>query len=83
MTIEQVQARIALTRIQRKNRLQNTEEILEMLKNDFGTTLQSDGNMVNLLAPNFMMSTKRQMMAQLYPGDPKIRCIPRMRGFEE
>jgi hypothetical protein len=83
MTREQVQARIALTRIQRKNRSQNTEEILEMLKNDFGTTLQSDGNMVNLLAPNFMMSTKRQMMAQLYPGDPKIRCIPRMRGFEE
>ena len=83
MTREQVQARIALTRIQRKNRSQNTEEILDMLKNDFGTTLQSDGNSVNLLAPNFMMSTKRQLMAQLYPGDPKIRCIPRMRGFEE
>ena len=82
MTREQVQARIALTRIQKTNRIQSTEEVVSMLKNDFGTTLQSDGNMVNLLAPNFMMSTKRQMVAQLYPGDPKIRCIPRMRGFE-
>ena len=82
MTREQVQARIALTRIQKKNRNQNTEEVLSMLKNDFGSTLQSDGSMVNLLAPNFMMSTKRQMVAQLYPGDPKIRCTPRMRGFE-
>jgi len=82
MTREQVQSRIALAKMQRENRKDGVQEILDMLTNDFGTTSQSDGSYVNLLAPNFMMSTKRQMVAQLYPSDPKFRCIPRMRGFE-
>ena len=82
MTREQVQARIALVKMQGEQRRENVKETLRMLSNDFGTTSQSDGQTVNLLAPNFMMSTRRQLVAQLYPADPVFHCRPRVRGFE-
>jgi hypothetical protein len=82
MTREQVQARIALVKMQHEQRRDNAKETLRMLRNDFGTTSQSDGEVVNLLAPNFMMSTRRQLIAQLYPADPIFHCRPRVRGFE-
>jgi len=82
MTREQVQARIALVKMQEEDRKSNVKETLRMLSNDFGTTSQSDGETVNLLAPNFMMSTRRQLLAQLYPSDPTFHCRPRVRGFE-
>jgi hypothetical protein len=82
MTREQVQARIALVKMQGEQRKEDVKETLRMLGNDFGTTSQSDGQTVNLLAPNFMMSTRRQLVAQLYPADPIFHCRPRVRGFE-
>ena len=82
MTREQVQARITLVKMQSEKRKEDVKETLRMLQNDFGTTSQSDGQVVNLLAPNFMMSTRRQLVAQLYPADPIFHCRPRVRGFE-
>jgi hypothetical protein len=82
MTREQVQSRIALVKTQEEDRKERVKETLRMLRNDFGTTSQSDGQVVNLLAPNFMMSTRRQLLAQLYPSDPAFHCRPRVRGFE-
>lgn len=58
------------------------QETLRMLANDFGSTSQSDGTVVNLLAPNFIMSTRRRLIAQLYPSNPTFNCTPRVRGFE-
>tara|TARA_R100000656_G_scaffold113306_2_gene85619 strand:- start:2164 stop:4374 length:2211 start_codon:yes stop_codon:yes gene_type:complete len=82
MTREQVESRIALVKMQNEQRKDNVKETLRMLSNDFGTTSQSDGEVVNLLAPNFMMSTRRTLLAQLYPADPIFHCRPRIRGFE-
>ena len=82
MTREQVQARITLAKMQREERRESVKETIQMLNNDFGTTSQSDGSVVNLLAPNFVMSTRRRLIAQLYPADPKFLCRPRVRGFE-
>ena len=82
MTREQVEARIALVKMQHEQRRDDVKETLRMLSNDFGTTSQSDGEVVNLLAPNFMMSTRRTLIAQLYPADPIFHCRPRVRGFE-
>ena len=82
MTREQVQARITLAKMQREERRESVKETIQMLNNDFGTTSQSDGSVVNLLAPNFIMSTRRRLIAQLYPADPKFLCRPRVRGFE-
>jgi hypothetical protein len=82
MTKEQVQARITLADEQKDKRADSVKETLKMLGNDFGTTAQADGQTVSLLAPNFLMSTRRRLIAQLYPADPRFSCIPRLRGFE-
>lgn len=82
MTKDQVQARITLADKQKEKRADSVKETLQMLGNDFGSTSQSDGSTVNLLAPNFLMSTRRRLIAQLYPADPRFSCVPRLRGFE-
>jgi len=82
MTKEQVLSRIDLVEKQRESRKSRVKETLRMLANDFGSTSQSDGSVVNLLAPNFIMSTRRRLIAQLYPSNPTFNCTPRVRGFE-
>ncbi len=82
MTKEQAQSRIMLVQNQKEARKDRAQEILRMLSNDFGSTSQSDGVVVNILAPNFMMATRRRLIAQLYPSDPRFHCTPRVRGFE-
>ena len=82
MTKEQILSRLSLVERQRESRKSRVKETLRMLANDFGSTSQSDGSVVNLLAPNFVMSTRRRLIAQLYPSNPTFNCTPRVRGFE-
>ena len=82
MTKEQILSRFSLVERQRESRKSRVKETLRMLANDFGSTSQSDGTVVNLLAPNFIMSTRRRLIAQLYPSNPTFNCTPRVRGFE-
>ena len=82
-TKEQIQTRIQLTDVQYESRQKDVQETLRFLRNDFRDVTEADETQVNTLAPNFMMATKRQVLAQLYPGDPKFYCRPRKRGFED
>ena len=79
---EQIQTRINLADVQHEERKDNVQETLAFLRNDFSDVQESDYSDAVTLAPNFMMATKRRVLAQLYPGNPIFYARPRQRGFE-